>query len=498
MVSWSITSSEIFNRTMQIVAPLPCQEEYLRQLSSILSFHIHRNQLMDEGYLADDLPPVSAIVVAPTGQGKTFLLRKMVEALDLNLITVDCSTLAAEGWKGVGLAQRLLTAQKEAKDPKSFERSILFLDEVDKLRLRGTSSDQGNPMNNILQLYNSGFVVAEGCGKESVSIDVRRFTVLLGGAFEGIEKIIKERRTPHNKIGFGREERTLSVAEQFQQVTKEDLVAYGMLPELMGRIGTILTIPALTLEDYRQLLRGENGSIQCQYRNYLRGLYGVSFDITDMAVDTIARACIADSSGARAVTPIINDLMRNALSVVEQDETINAVTLNTTEQALCVEYRHGMRGCCYFDANEELPVHQLKGKSIAAITNKLCRYYRKANGTPSVLPVLQAFLECALEYLHVNVVDTEFCFSSLEKLVRTVQYQSQCSRFEILMGGRNIKAFDRFCELYTTSTQRDLVMALQRIMDYLENYYGRVHIQFVIKKKGKHREESKNACCNDS
>lgn len=116
MLGYSITSDEIFERTRKIVAPLPCQEEYLRQLASVLSFHIHRNQLMDEGYLVDDLPPMSAIVIAPTGQGKTFLLRKMVETLDLKLIVVDCSTLAAEGWKGVGLAQRLLMAQKEAKD----------------------------------------------------------------------------------------------------------------------------------------------------------------------------------------------------------------------------------------------------------------------------------------------------------------------------------------------------------------------------------------------
>ena len=481
-----ITADEILNRTMQVVAPLPCQKTYLKQLASILSFHIHRNHLMDEGYLVDDLPPMSAIVIAPTGQGKTFLLRKMVETLELNLIVVDCSTLAAEGWKGVGLAQRLLMAQKEAKDRMAFERSILFLDEVDKLHLWGMNSDQGNPMNNILQLYNSGCVVAEECGKGSVNIDIKRFTVLLGGAFEGIEKIIKERRTPQNRIGFGREEeKNLSKAEQFQQVSKEDLVAYGMLPELIGRIGTILTIQPLTLEDYRQLLRGENGSIQCQYRNYLRGLYGVSFNITDAAADTVAWACMDSGSGARAVTPIINDLMRNALSVVEQDATINAVALDATGQDFCVHYGHGRRGYCYSETNEELSKIQLKGRSILALANRLCRYYRKAGGDPVLDPVLQAFLECALAYLSTNTEDREFCFSSLEKLARTVQHKGQSSRFELLIGGSGIKAFDRFCELYTASTQRDLVMALQRIMDYLESYHGRVHIQFIIKKRKK-------------
>lgn len=482
----TLTGEEIFKRTMRNVAPLPCQEAYLRQLASILSFHIHRNHLLDEGYLTDDLPNMSAIVVAPTGQGKTFLLRKVAEAAELNLITIDCSTLAAEGWKGVGLAQRLLTAQKEAKGPKAFECSILFLDEVDKLHLWGTNSDQGNPMNNILQLYNSGSVAAEGCNRESMNIDIKRFTVLLGGAFEGIEKIIKERLTPQNRIGFGREEQKLSVAEQFLRVTKEDLVAYGMLPELLGRIGTILTMQPLTLEDYRQLLRGENGGIQCQYRNYLRGLCGVSFDITETAVDVIAQMCMADSSGARAATPIINDLMRNALSAVELDTTINRVILDAKGQELWARYGYGERGYCYSNVIEsELPTHRLKGKSTVALAHKLCRYYRKAGGDPTVLPVLQAYLECTLEYLIVNTVDKELCFSSIEKLARTVQHQGQCSRFEFLMGGSNIEAFDRFCELYSTNTQRDLVIALQVIMDYLESYYGRVHIQFVVKKRTK-------------
>lgn len=271
---------------------------------------------------------MSAIVVAPTGQGKTFLLRKMAEVLELNLIIVDCSTLAAEGWKGVGLAQRLFVAQKEEPNRKVFDRSILFLDEVDKLRLWGTNHDQGNPMINILQLYNSGCVTAEGTGKEPVNIDIKRFTVLLGGAFDGIEKIIEKRMTPQKGIGFGREENTLSLEKRFQQVTKEDLVTYGMISELMGRIGTILTIPPLGKEDYRRLLSGENGSIQCQHHNYLKGLYGVSFAFTDEAVAVIAGACLKSGSGTRAVTPIVNDLMRGVLSVVERDENINAVIVD--------------------------------------------------------------------------------------------------------------------------------------------------------------------------
>lgn len=480
-----VTADGIFERTRNVVAPLPCQEEYLRQLASIMSFHIHRNHLMDEGYLADDLPMVSALVVAPTGQGKTYLLRKMAEVLDLNLITIDCSTLCAEGWKGISLSQRLLTAQKELKDHKAFARSVLFLDEIDKLRFWGTAHDQGNAMNNILQLYNSGNVVAEESGSKSVNIDVKRFTVLLGGAFEGIDKIISNRLSPAKTIGFDREDGGVqtTAAERLWHITKEDLAAYGLLPELLGRIGTILMIPPLTKEDYRKLLSSENGSVEYQYRNYLRGLYGVSYGLTDAAADCVAEMCLSSGSGTRSVTPIVNEKMREAISEVERDAHINHVLLDADERGLLVRYNYGKRSYCYCATEEEtLPIHWIKGKNCKTLSKRLCRYYRKAGGELSFLPTLELFLECALVYLNENADKTDFCFSNLEKLARTVQRDRHGSKFEQLTCVMRQDIFRQFRETYTVSTQRDIVIALQKIMEYLEGYHKKVNIQFAIKK----------------
>ena len=479
-----ITADEIFERTRKVVAPLPCQEEYLRQLAAILSFHIHRNYLLDEGYLVDDLPPVSALIVAPTGQGKTYLLHKMAEVNDVNLITIDCSTLSAEGWKGIGLSQRLLAAQKECKDRKAFARSILFLDEVDKLHLWRTSQDQGNPMNNILQLYNSGAVTAEESGSKSVFIDISRFTVLLGGAFEGIDKIICDRLSPAQSIGFGREDSRspMRAGKKLRQVTKEDLVAYGLLPELLGRIGTILTIPPLTREDYRQLLSGERGSVEYQYRNYLRGLYGVSFTLTDAAANCIAEICLSSGSGTRAVTPVVNEKMREAISEVERNPQINHALMDAGEQGLCVRYELGQRTYCYCDTEDEiLPVHWIRGKTCKVLAKKLCRYYRKAGGDILFLPTLELFLECVLVYLSEDMPPKDLCFSSLEKLARTVQRDRNGSKFEQLTCVKRQEIFHLFRQAYTMGTQRDLVIALQKIMDYLERYHKKVNIQFVLK-----------------
>ena len=118
---------------MRKIAPLPCQEAYAKRLAALLSFHLHKNILIDDGICVDDLPSMSAVVVAPTGQGKTYLIRKMAELMGINCIIVDCSTLCREGWKGVSLSQRLMAAQKSVTDPAMFAKSILFLDEFDKI-----------------------------------------------------------------------------------------------------------------------------------------------------------------------------------------------------------------------------------------------------------------------------------------------------------------------------------------------------------------------------
>ncbi len=479
-----ISSRETFDKTMQCVAPLPCQQAYVRQLASILAFHVNKNILLDDGYTPDALPTVSAIVVAPTGTGKTYLLRKMAACLDLNLITIDCSTLAAEGWKGVGLGQRLLAAKEEVKNTDMFERSVLFLDEVDKLRFWGTEHDQGNPMVNILQMYNAGTVTAEGTKKETVNIDIRRFTVILGGAFEGLPEIIQKRFQQNRTIGFSRAEGNpqYSKAELLQKVKLEDLAAYGMMPELLGRIGTILTIPPLGLDDYRQLLNTDTGSVRIKYQNYLRDLFGVQFEITSAGTEWLTQMCMNSGSGARAALSLVNDMMQDALAKLEEDDSISRLVLNAEGDKCCILYEHGNRSYCYHDpARINLPEHIIHAKSTSALAQKLCRYFRKAGGAEKHIPELHAFLECSLEYLKASSPPEDFCFESLEKLARTIQPSKSFSTFDDLMYRRNTKAYRTFKDICTAQTPLQLIHDLQMIMEYLEQRHQKEVVKFKLK-----------------
>ena len=218
----TVTTAQILEKVRGQVAPLPSQAGYMKNLAGLLAMHINRNLLIDAGYAADTLPVPSAIVVAPTGQGKTFLLRKMVQAMGLNLITVDCSTLVGESYKGVSLSQRIAGAMEAAKDEKTFHQSVLFFDEADKLCRSGSQYASG--MTAILQMFNAGSIVINKDDRTAKSVDVSRFMVILGGAFVGLEDIVRERVCPRSKIGFDASATDYKTdAECMMAVTTDDL-----------------------------------------------------------------------------------------------------------------------------------------------------------------------------------------------------------------------------------------------------------------------------------
>ena len=487
-----ITAEWILRETLQRVAPLPSQRGYARALASIFSMHIHRNELMDDGISADDLPATAALVVAPSGQGKSYIFRKMAEVVGQNVVTIDCSTLTAEGWKGISLSNRLGSVRHELRDDHKFARSLIFFDEFDKLRTWGTHADQGNAVVNILQLFN-GAPIAVEVGKNTEHIDVSRFTIILGGAFYGLEDIIRERTRPKTRIGFGCDAgKTMDSAEAMGNVTIEDLQKYGFSPEILGRIGTILSIPKLGLEDHRQLLTAKTGSLHQRYRNYLWNLYGCEFEISDAAATAIAQRCMAATIGARAANSIVNDLMRTAVAEVENHETICKVILDAEADGCIIRYEHGTRAYAFrnparrTDQEGEHPWHTIRAKSPAALTRKLLRYYRNAGGPHSAQLQLECFLDCVTTYLFHRLRPEEQTFDSLEKLARVMDRRGNPrSPFEIILSDASRvipeDARNRMQSVYTSDLQRNLTAALQVIMAYIEQKHGPCRVRFEIR-----------------
>ena len=483
----AVTTAEILEKVKGHVAPLPCQEGYMKSLASLLALHMNRNLLIDNGFAPDDLPAPSAIVVAPTGQGKTYLLRKMVKVLNLNLITVDCSTLVGESFKGVSLSQRIAGAMDESKDEKSFYQSVLFLDEADKLCRDGSHYSSG--MTSILQLFNGGSIVINKDDRRAQSIDVSRFMIILGGAFVGLEEIIRTRLCPRPNVGFyAGTEANKTDAEFLQAVTADDLEKFGLMRELLGRIGTILVLPPLGLADYKLLLNTEAGSVGEKYKTYLLGLYGVQFAISEVAIDNLTQKSLHSSAGARAVFPLMNDLMRSAVERVEEGG-ICGVALDVKDNSVVIRYEYGeptVLEAQEKDSSEEMPWHMIRAKNTNVLVSKLCRYCRNAGANPNVLEQLEVFLACAIPYLYHTCRQEDFVFASLEKLAKITRRKGNSSAFEDMMHQSfyvSTGAYQRLREKYTIWMIRNVISGLEYISDYLMNKHGTDRVRFKITKK---------------
>lgn len=498
MVNSLISSDEIFEQLMLNVAPLPCQNSYARNLATIFSMHLKKNELIEAGFPAEYLPCESAIVVAPTGQGKTFLVRQMAKALGINLIVIDCSSLCHEGWKGSSLSQQLIAAKHAVDDKKAFARSILFLDEIDKLKLVGTDKDVGNAQPNILQLYNGGTIVGENSNREAESVDISGFTIILGGAFEGLDTIIEERLTPRAGIGFGHKasSQKMSKSDLLKQATLSDFAQYGLMTELLGRASSsIIHIDNMQIEDYRQLLTADHGSIRSKYINYLSALYGVDFDITEAGVAAIAGQCMSSVTGARAVNPLISNLMKCAIVKVEQDPTINRVLLDANNADCIIRYEHGVRAYSSFTHNADnahsIPFN-VKASTVPKLSAELCRLYLSASGDPMYVDNFKAFLDCALYYLKHTTSPRDFSFSSLEKLARTVLKgkNGEDSTFDIMMKtaitsgnapSRQTTYYTAFNAQYRYNTPYVLIMALHLIVTHIQKdgQHNYIHLEIA-------------------
>lgn len=494
MTSKIMTADEIYEKTMRTVAPLPCQESYARELAAIFAFHIKKNALMDAGFSADSLPYQGAVVVAPTGTGKTFLLKAAAKILKVNTIIIDCGSLCKDGWKGPSFSQQLMAAKNAAEDRESFERSILFLDEIDKIKLYHGQHDEGNPMDNLLQLYNGGKIAAESGSREVEYIDVSRFTIVLGGAFAGLEDIIRSRIAPKSTIGFGRASQSESIDMKgiMHKATPEDLEKYGMKKELVARIASIISIDPMQLEDYHCLLTAKEGSVKARYNNFFSFGSGVKFDISKNAVTYIADLCSKSTTGARAVNPIINDIMREAIAMVDRDKAINSIILDAGDNGCFLRYEYGAREYSALEDND-LPrtPYYLSAKTLSSMVTKLCNLYKKSECDPDYADEFKCFVHLTLVYLRYNTNPSDFCYESLQKLARaTGKPNSSCSSpYDIIMTDA-IKIpthhadidvyYEKFRNMWNQDTMYRLNKALTIIVGNVKREHHSSNIKFRL------------------
>lgn len=425
-----ITADQILKQTDNL-ALLDNQKEYRKQLAAFIRMHTMRVRRLSEGAAPAALPTVSMFVVASTGSGKTYVTSRIAEAADVNVITIDCSSLSREGWRGVSLVKALHGAFLQVRDKERFETSVVFFDEFDKLRLCFNEHDGGNPQPNLLRLFD-GEVTGDIEHGEIFTANTSRMSFVFCGAFSGLEDIIKQRTETPVTIGFGGTvEKQSNGWNVLSKATAEDLVKYGIAKELVGRIGQITHIPKLSENDYRILINGENGSVRERYNNLFADI-AVSVDISEEACTYLAKEADTDDLGARAIAPMVDKHMMNSVLDVESDTNITKVVLKYSEnKGLHAMFEYGER-VRRWEVQRSRKTVRKNEKHVEIPDANISFLLKKPDGVKQTVNLLlhvfdsmdcngrslfQAFLYCALTYLKHYCNEEDQNIGSLEKLV---------------------------------------------------------------------------------